>query len=129
MLHAVIMGPFNAIFFVSERPDANEWEVQEGVSLDIPFNYDTRPDGEEAPEQILCRSVSDSKHYKMFKYSRDIDPTEFQPTGKHFGGIYSRSTWSRFMSNLPGALAVQKVPDTEPPGATDEAVSAIRRRG
>jgi hypothetical protein len=72
MLHAVIMGPFNAIFFVSERPDANEWEVQEGVSLDIPFNYDTRPDGEEAPEQILCRSVSDSKHYKMFKYSRDI---------------------------------------------------------
>jgi hypothetical protein len=65
----------------------------------------------------------------MFKYTRDIDLTEFQPTGKHFGGVYSRSTWARFMKNLPAALAIPDVPDTEPPGATDEAVNAIKRRG
>jgi hypothetical protein len=128
MLYAVTIEPFNATFFVSERPDNTEWEVQGGVELDLPFNYGTWPDGAEPPEQILCTSVSDPKRYKVFKYARDIDTAEFQPTGKHFGGIYSRSTWSRFMKNLPGALAVQNVPDTETPGATDEAVAAIKRR-
>ncbi len=128
MLYAVTIEPLNAIFFVSESPDHDEWEVQEGAELDLPFNYDSWPDGAEPPEQIFCTSVSDPKHYRIFKHGRDIDPTEFQPTGKHFGGVYSRSTWSRFMENLPGALAVQNVPDTEPPGATDKAVAAIKRR-
>ncbi|MGP0062442.1 MAG: hypothetical protein ACLQGP_02410 [Isosphaeraceae bacterium] len=128
MLYAVTIEPFNAIFFVSESPGADEWEVQEGAELDLPFNYDSWPEGAEPPEQILCTSVSDPKRYKIFKYARDIDPGEFQPTGKHFGGIYSRSTWSRFMENLPGALTVQNVLDTEPPGATDRAVAAIKRR-
>ena len=129
MLYAVTIEPLNAVFFVSERPDANGWKVQEGVELDIPFNYDTWPDGAEPPEQILCTSVLDPNHYRMFKYSKNIDPTEFLLTGRHFGGIYSKSTWSRFMENLPAALAVQDVPDTEPPGATDRAVAAIKRRG
>jgi hypothetical protein len=129
MLYAVTIEPLNAIYFVSERPEADRWKVQEGVELDIPFNYDTWPEGAECPEQILCTSISEPNHYKIFKYRRDIDPTEFRPTGKHFGGVYSRTTWARFMKNLPTSLAVQDLPDTEPPGATDAAVAMIKRGG
>jgi hypothetical protein len=129
MLYAVTIEPLNATFFVSQRPDDNEWEVQEGVELEIPFNYDTWSEGAKPSEQILCISVSDPNHYKIFKYRQNVDPAEFKPTGKHFGGVYSKSTWTRFMSNLPGALAVHNVPDSEPPGATDEAVTLIKRRG
>ncbi len=49
MLYAVNIEPFNATFFVSERPDDDEWEVQEGVELDLPFNYGTWPHGAEPP--------------------------------------------------------------------------------
>jgi hypothetical protein len=33
------------------------------------------------------------------------------------------------MKHLPARLALEEVPDTEPAGATDEAVDAIKRRG
>jgi hypothetical protein len=64
MLYAVTIEPLNATCFVSQQPDDNEWEVQEGVELEIPFNYDTWSDGAEPPDQILCISVTDPKHYK-----------------------------------------------------------------
>jgi hypothetical protein len=39
MLYAVTIDPLNAIFFVSERPDGDQWELLEGVSLDAPPVY------------------------------------------------------------------------------------------
>ncbi len=129
MLYAVTIEPLRAIYFLDTKPEENRWKVQEGVELDIPFNYDTWPDGEESPEQILCTSVENPLHYKLFKYRRDINPAEFQPTGKNFGGIYSRSTWARLTRSLAASTAVEDVPDTEPPGATDEAIALINRRG
>ena len=39
MLYAVTIEPLNAIFFVSEHPVEDEWEIQQGVSLDVPANY------------------------------------------------------------------------------------------
>jgi hypothetical protein len=128
MLYAVTIEPLDAIFFLSERPQGDNWHVQEGIWLDVPSNYDTWPQGEKQPEQTLCVSTSDPHHYKVFKSDSDIDPTEFRPTGKHFGGVYSRSSWARFVKNLPAALAVLAVPDRERPGATDEAVAAIKAR-
>lgn len=126
MLYAVTIEPLNATFFGSQQPDDNEWEVQEGVELEIPFNCDTRSDGAEPPDQVLCISVTDPKHNKMFKYKRNVDPAQLKPTGRHFGGVYSNSTWSRLMDSLPGALAVQNVPESETPGATDDAVALIK---
>src|ERR1017187_7447002 len=128
MLYAVTIEPLNAIFFLAERLDADPWEVQEGVEIDIPPNYVTCSDSREHPEQILCRSVSDPNHYKIFKNKKDIDPSKFQPTGKHFGGMYSKLPWAQFMKNLPGSLEFQDFPDTEPPGATDEAIDLILRK-
>ena len=129
MLYAVTIDPLNAIFFVGERPEGNRWKVQEGVEIDIPINLADWPEGEESPVQVLCTAVSDPNHYRMFKNRRDIDFSEFQPTGKHFGGIYSKTAWARFMKNLPTSLALQDIPDTERPGATDEAIDAIKRKG
>jgi len=128
MLYAVTIEPLDAIFFLSEPPQGDGWHVQEGVWLDVPANYDTWPEGEKPPEQVLCTSIADPLHYKLVKYKADIDSAEFKPTGKHFGGVYSRSSWARFVNNLPAALAVVGVPDRERPGATDEAVAAIKQR-
>jgi hypothetical protein len=128
LLYAVTIEPLNAIFFLAERPDADPWEVQEGVEIDIPTNYVSRSVGGEPVEQILCMSVSDPKHYKIFKNKKDIDPSKFQPTGKHFGGMYSKLAWARLMKNLPSSLAFQVFPETEPPGATDEALELISRK-
>jgi len=128
VLYAVTIDPLRAVFFLDERPDENGWQVQEGVQLDLPFNYDSWPEGEERPEQVLCTSIAEPNHYRMFKYRRDIDTAEFRPALKHFGGIYSRSTWARFVKNLPTGLIDRDRPDREPPGATDEAVNAIKRK-
>ena len=91
MLYAVTIEPLNATFFLSQQPDDNEWQVQEGVELEIPFNYDTWSDGAEPPDQTLCVSITDPKHYKMFKYKRNVDPAQFKPAGRHFGGVYFES--------------------------------------
>jgi hypothetical protein len=126
-MYAVTIEPLNAIVFLVERPESDRWEIQEGVELDIPANYAEWPSGEERPEQVLCASTSNPKHYKVFKFSREIDRTEFRPTGKNFGGVYSRTAGERFVKALPAALALQAVPDDdEPPGATEEAIRAVK---
>ncbi len=129
MLYAVTVEPFNAICFVSERPDDNPWEVQEGVGLDIPFNLTKGPsDGEDA-WPILCISTSDPRYYKLFKYRRDIDPAQFRPVERHFGGLFSKPTWERFAKLAAREGAIRDSDGDEPPGATEEAVAMIKRGG
>jgi hypothetical protein len=125
-MYAVTIEPLNAIFFVTERPEGDHGKIDEGVALDLPSNLYLWPEGEDRPQQVLCRSTSVDKYYKVFKYSRDIDPGEFQPTGKNFGGVFSRTSWERFLKVLPGALAIQAIPDDDPPAAMDEAIRNIR---
>jgi hypothetical protein len=127
MLFAVEIEPLNRIFFVSERPDGGEWEVLEGVSLDAAPVYGIGRPGREAQEQILCVSVSDPRHFKVFINPNDIDLSEFQPTGRRFGGIFSKPTWERFAQHAPAAIATLYTEVDEPPGATEEAVAAIIR--
>jgi hypothetical protein len=127
MIYAVTIEPLNTTFFLAERPEGDRWTVQEGVSLDITSNYFEWPEGVESHEQILCTSVSDPNHYKVIKYKKDIDPADYRPTGRNFGGVYSKATWERFLKSLPAALATQDVPDSEPPGATDKAVIAVKQ--
>jgi hypothetical protein len=118
--------PFNSIYFLSERPQGDSWDVQEGVELDLPANYGTWPEGGECPQEILCRSTSDRNLFKVFKFKKDIDPREFEPTGKKFGGIFSKTSWERFMKALTAAEEILSIPDNDPPEAVDEAIRAIR---
>jgi hypothetical protein len=129
MLYAVTIEPLNTICFVSERPDDNPWEVQEGVALDITFNFNIGPWDPEGAGHILCVSTSDPKHYKLFKNKRDIDPAQFRPAGRRFGGLFSKPSWERFAKQAPAALATLDVSVDEPPGATEAAVAAIKQRG
>jgi hypothetical protein len=129
MLYAVIVEPFNAICFVSERPDDNPWEVQEGVGLDITSNFYKGPWDTEEARPILCVSTSDPKYYKLFKYKRDIDLTQFRPVERHFGGLFSKPSWERFAKHAPAAIATLDIEVDEPPGATEAAVAAIKQRG
>ncbi len=55
--------------------------------------------------------------------------SQFKPTGRHFGGIFSKPTWERFAQHAPAALASLCVEADEPQGATEEAVAAIKRGG
>ena len=129
MLYAVTIEPLNSICFVSECPEENEWEVQEGVALDITFNFNIGPWDPEEAEHILCVSTSDPKYYKLFKNQRDIDPNQFHSVGRHFGGLFSKPSWERFAKHVTPTLAALDVSVEEPPGATEEAVAATKRRG
>jgi hypothetical protein len=134
-MYAVTIEPIESIYFLSERPEGERWEaiqkntkvkVEEGVGIEIPTNVNLWPDGAECPEQVLCRSTSDPKQFKIFKYTREINRNEFVPTGKNFGGAYSAKSWERFLEHLPSRLATLEIPDTDPPGTIEEAIRDLR---
>lgn len=130
MLYAVTVEPLNSIFFFAERPEEGPWTIEEDVKLDIPSNYAEWPEGSERPSQILCTSTTDPKYYTLFKYQKDIDPEEFRPTGKNFGGVFSKSSWERFVKSLMAAMPTLMIDDNdEPPGATEATISALKRKG
>jgi hypothetical protein len=128
VLYAVTIEPFHTTFFVSERPDDNEWEVQEGVSLDLSPIYGTWTPNLGPLRQVLCVSISDPKDYKIFLNGNDINPTEYRPTGRDFGGLFSKSSWERFAKEVPAAIAFLELGDDEPVGPTEEVVTAIEGR-
>jgi hypothetical protein len=131
MLYAVIPEEVEAILFLTDNPGEGPWKVAEGVSLDAPVNLFEWPEGTERPMPILCVSQTDQKHYKVFKHPNDIDSARYQRAGKIFGGIYSKSSWEQFAKHLMNrpihGLDAPDVPDAEPPGATDEAIAAVKR--
>lgn len=125
-MFAVTIEPLPSVFFLADRPGQGPWKVEEDIDLDLPAGFDLWHEGTPSPEQVVCVSTSDPKHFKVFRYTRDIDPEQFIPTGRSFGGFFSRKAWERFQSNLPTLLAHYTVPDDDPPGAHDEAMRLIR---
>lgn len=128
MMYAVTIEPLNAIFFLADRPDESSWPVEEDVSIDIPSNFAYRTGDEAEPQHVLCAAVTDPKQYKLFRYEKEVDPGEYRPTGRQFGGVFSKPTWQRFLKQVPATLAFLKIPDTERPGATEEAVAAVKQK-
>jgi hypothetical protein len=134
-MYAVTIEPLGTIFFLAERPEGKGWEaiqqlatvhVQEGVGIDIAPNFDSRPEGAAPPEHVLCVSTTEPKNYKIFRYHREVNGSSFRPTGKDFGGVFSKRTWERFQEKIPAWLASLAIPDTDPPGAMEEALRNIR---
>jgi hypothetical protein len=129
MMYAVTIEPLHMTIFLAERPEAGPWKIEEDVDLEnIPDDLDIWPEGEKRPEQVLCRSTSDGKnHYKVFKYSRDIDRSKFEPTGNNFLGVYySKTDWDRLRKIVLSELAIQAIPDDDPPELMDEAIRNLR---
>lgn len=126
-MYAVRIEPLHAIAFVGERPDESEWEIQEGVQVDIPSNYDDWPEGTAAPQHILCVSTKDASQFKVFRHPKDINRAEYRPTEMNFGGVFSKSSWERFARRLTELRQVQDTEPEEPPGATDAAIRALTK--
>ena len=129
MLYAVTIDPLNSIFFVSDRPDDNEWEVQEGVGLEIDPLYGPRPPDRGPLDADPLRIHLDPKYFKVYRNERDIDPSQFRPTGRRYGGIFSKPTWERFAKHVPPALATPDISVDEPSGATERAIADLKQRG
>ena len=95
-MYAVTVEPLYMAVFLTERPEDGPWKVEDDVDLDRPSDLNLWPRGADRPEVVLCRSTSDKKHYKVFKYSKDIDRSKFEPTGNNLLGVYySKTDWER----------------------------------
>ena len=125
-MFAVSIKSWNSLYFLMNRPDGDRWEVEEGVEVDIPPNYDVWPERAQCPQHVLCRSTLNPKHFKLFKCEKDVDRGAFLPTGKNFGGVFAKSTWERFAQGLLSKLARPETAVADPPGAFEEALRAIR---
>jgi hypothetical protein len=129
MLYAVTVEPFNVICFVTDRPDDNPWEVEEGVELDIYPLFGTWTPDLGPLHQTLCVSISDPKYFRVYLHSKDIGIKEFRPTGRDFGGLFSKASWERFAKTAPGIIAALCTDDDEPRGAAEEVLAAIEQGG
>ena len=129
MLYAITIEPLNAIYFVYERPDDNPWEILEGVELDINPLFGTWTPDLGPLHQTLCVSTSDPKYFRVYLHSKDIGIKEFRPTGRRFGGLFSKAAWERYAKTAPSLIAALCRDDDEPLGDPQEAVASIERRG
>lgn len=129
MLYAITIEPLNTMIFMYDRPDDSPWEVQEGVELDINPLFGTWTPDLGPLHQTLCISTSDPKHYKVFQHSKDIGIDEFRPTGRRFGGLFSKALWERYAKRAPSLIAVLCNGDDDPAGETEEVLATIERGG
>jgi hypothetical protein len=129
MLYAITIEPLNRICFVYDRPDDNPWEVEEGVELDIYPLFGAYTPDREPPHQTLAVSISNPKYYRVFHHTEDIGSRGFSPTGRRFGGVFSKATWERFAKTAPGKIAVLCKDDDVPLGDAEETLAAIEQGG
>ena len=116
-MYAVTIEPLNAVLFLGDRPEGKDWEVQDDVELDLDPNYALWPAGTDAPEQVLCVSTSDPKLYTVYRYAREVDREKYLPTGRNFGGVFSRSAWERFRKVLAKSIENGTIPGDDPSDA------------
>jgi hypothetical protein len=129
MLYAVTIEPLNTVIFVYERPDDNPWEVEEGVELDINPLFGTWTPDLGPLHQTLCVSTTNPKYFKVFQHSKDIGIKEFRPTGRHFGGLFSKASWERYTKTAPGLIAVLCEGDGDSLDDADEALATVEQGG
>jgi hypothetical protein len=72
----------------------------EGVTLDAPDDVDQKPEGRSFPDPELCVDASDPRHYRVFKFSRDVPGSGFVPTGKAHTVVRGAGEWRRFLESL-----------------------------
>lgn len=117
MMYAVTIEPLNTIVFLSDPPEDGEWDLEENVGLDVPMNFADWLPGTEPPEALLYKSTANDRHYKVFRYKKDVDQTRYRPTGRMFGGVLSRPTWHHFVKALPMVLRNLEIREEDSPGS------------
>ncbi len=126
MVHAVRVPAYDTICFVMGEPVTKPgWTVEPGAWVEVPINVNAWPVDMPRPEQVLCRSVEDEKHYKIFKYRDEVEPDEWTETGLTFGGTFSTTSWKQFAETLPSIQPPLPPDNTE---LMDEVLRQIRGR-
>ena len=111
---SVVIPGLKALYFLTELPrDPKGLEIDRGAWIDIPSNVHAWPEGVKQPEQVLCRSSEDPKHYKLYKYRREIEGTDWEDTGLLFGGTFTAESWDRFAKRMASILAIHALADEE----------------
>ena len=111
---SVMLPERDSIYFLTELPDQTDGlQIVEDAWVEVPMNVNLWPEGAPRPETVLFRSRCDPKHYKMFKYRREVDPREWEEAGVHFGGTFSKHSWHAFASRIPSLMAIDAIPDRE----------------
>ena len=111
---AVRIPGIAAVYFLTEiPPDPDGLEIELGAWIDIPSNVHAWPPGVKAPEQVVCRSKEDPKRYKLYKYRREIEGTDYEDTGLLFGGTFTADSWDRFAKGMASILAIHALADEE----------------
>ncbi len=97
MIYALIDPKRNVISFIKQLPRWLDAEYQQtlgvqvlhDVKLDpIPTDLNIWPDGEVRPETVVCSYRENPDHFRVFKYSKEIDKRRFLPSGRTYGGVY-----------------------------------------
>jgi hypothetical protein len=124
---AVTVPEMDATFFLTELPENPDKSlvIEPGAWVEVPEDLYLWPEGTDRPQQTLCRSTIDPKIYKVFKYNRDVDRSQFTPTGRNYGGKYSPEMWERFTEKLPSILAFHAIPDDDPASVVKEALHPV----
>jgi hypothetical protein len=126
MLYAVTIEPLNGIYFVSDRPDECDWEVQEGVELEVTPIFGTWTPDRGPLREFLCVSKSNPKYYRVIRNSKEIESLGYRLTGRRFGGLFPKAAWERFAKIASSSWILRTLGDVELTEATQEVVGAIR---
>ncbi len=117
---------FLVFTWVDPRKDGCRGNVIEGVSLD--YNMEAVhnwPDGDDCPEACVGRAVDNPKHYKVFKYSRELMGAGYQPVA---GTAVVFGSWSDYLKLNPDADALEKLDEQTWYERLDELDEGSRRR-
>lgn len=128
MLYAITIEPLNTMIFMYDRPEGSPWEVEEGVELEIDPLYGPRTPDRGPLDQTLFVSTADPKYFRVIQHSREIDREDYRPTGRHFGGLFTKALWERFVKTAPGMISRLRW-DEDALDETEEALTAIERGG
>lgn len=141
MLDALVMRPGGTAIFLWPPEGPSHWRIDPGT---VPAEWEFRPDvvldgvtpdlhewpiGADSPEAVLCISRTDPKHFRVFKYRRDIDRSMFLETGWNYGGMYaaSRSLWDRLLGQHAEIRARLADPEDLSTGVAGGAIEPLQQ--
>jgi hypothetical protein len=111
---AVQIPGMDMLYFLTELPeDPDGLKIELGAWVQIPSNVHAWPPSVKAPEQVLCRSKEYPNHYKLYKYRREIEGTNWEDTGLGFGGTFTSKSWESFAKGMASILAIHALAEAE----------------
>ena len=92
--------------------------IGEGVKLEIPEDVHEWPSGADRPEDVLAVARDEPRHFRVFKYRREIDQAQYEPTGMNYAVVPS---WEGFLKAYRPLDKISRITDaSDRPGLDEE---------